>query len=109
LYEGIVETDGWFGPLITNVRITKTDIPVDFRADFPLVQVQPLLRHVYDDATLNDYELVPDLTGLRPENWDDYYDTVVRPNVQLNRPRGQYAAAARKRRAREEQEKEIGS
>ena len=34
----------------------------------------------------------------RPEDWDDFYDTVVRPNVQEDRPRGQYAAAARKRR-----------
>ena len=108
LYEGIVETDRWFGPLITNMRITKTNTPVEFHADFPLLQIQPVPREAYDDATLNDYELVPDLAGLRPEDWDDYYDTVVRPNVQENRPRGQYAAAARKRRAREDQEKETG-
>ncbi len=101
LFEGIVETDRWFGPLITNLRLTKTNVPIDFRADFPLLQVQPIPRQAYDDATLNDYELVPDLDSLRPEDWDDYYDTVVRPNVQENRPRGQYAAAARKRRARE--------
>ena len=43
-----------------------------------------------------------DVTGFRPEDWDDYYDTVVRPHVQEHRPRGQYAAAARKRRAAEE-------
>lgn len=101
LFEGIVETDRWFGPLITNLRLARTDTPIDFRADVPLLQIQPLPRHVYDDATLNDYELVPDLAALRPEDWDDYYDTVVRPNVQENRPRGQYAAAARKRRAQE--------
>jgi len=39
LFEGIIETDRWFGPLITNMRLTKTDVPIDFRADFPLVQV----------------------------------------------------------------------
>ena len=102
LFEGIVETDRWFGPLIINLRLTKTDTPIEFRADFPLLQIQPLPRHVYDDATLNNYELVPDLAGLRPEDWDAYYDTVVRPNTQENRPRGQYAAAARKRRGRED-------
>ena len=101
LFEGIVETDRWFGPLIINLRLTRTDTPIDFRDDFPLLQIQPLPRAAYDDATLNDYELVPDLHGLRPEDWDAYYDTVVRPNSQENRPRGQYAAAARKRRARE--------
>ena len=104
LFEGIIETDRWFGPLITNMRLTKTDVPIDFRADFPLLQVQPLPRHAYDDATLNNYELVPDLRQLTPEDWDAYYDTVVRPHVQETRPRGQYAAAARKRRASEDSE-----
>jgi len=101
LFEGIIETDRWFGPLITNMRLTKTDVPIEFRPDYPLLQVQPLPRHVYDEATLNNYELVPELGQLSPEDWDDYYDTVVRPHVQEARPRGQYAAAARKRRAAE--------
>ena len=102
LFEGIIETDRWFGPLVTNIRLTKTNTPIEFNPDYPLLQVQPLPRHVYDDATLNDYELVPELRQLSPEDWDDYYDTVVRPHVQEVRPRGQYAAAARKRRAEEE-------
>jgi len=100
-FEGIVETDHWFGPLITNIRITKTDVPVDFRPDYPLLQVQPIPRYVYEDSTLNNYEIVPELNQLTPEDWDDYYDTVVQPHVQEVRPRGQYAAAARKRRAAE--------
>ena len=100
-FEGIIETDHWFGPLITNIRLTKTDVPIDFYADFPMLQVQPIPRQAYDEATLNNYELVPDLKQLTPEDWDDYYDTVVRPHVQEARPRGQYAAAARKRRAAE--------
>ena len=48
-FEGIIETDRWFGPLITNLRLTKTDVPIDFRADFPLLQVQPLPRDAYDE------------------------------------------------------------
>ncbi len=64
LFEGIIETDRWFGPLITNMRLTKTDVPIDFRADFPLLQVQPLPRQAYEDTTLNNYELVPDLKQL---------------------------------------------
>ena len=102
MYEGIIETDRWFGPLITNMRLAKTDVPIDFRADFPLLQVQPIPRHAYDDATLNNYELVPDLKQLAPEDWDDYYDTVVRPHVQEVRPRGQYTPRRREgRRASE--------
>ncbi len=98
LYEGVIETDRWFGPLITNLRLTKTNMPIEFHADFPLLQVQPLPREALDDRALNNYEIVPDVQGLRPEDWDDFYDTVVRPNVMVNRPRGMYAAAARKRR-----------
>jgi hypothetical protein len=29
MFKGIIETDNWFGPLFTNVRIIKTDIPID--------------------------------------------------------------------------------
>jgi hypothetical protein len=97
-FEGIIESDHWFGPLITNMRLTKTDRPIDFRADYPLLQVQPIPRSVYDESLLNDYSLVPDVGSLRPAEWDMYYQTVVRPHVQEHRPRGQYAAAARKRR-----------
>jgi Family of unknown function (DUF6065) len=100
-FEGIIETDRWFGPLIANIRLTKTDVPIDFKPDYPLFQAQPIPRQAYDEATLNNYELVPDLNQFTPTDWDDYYDTVVRPHVQDERPRGQYAAAARKRRAGE--------
>ena len=99
LFEGIIETDRWFGPLITTMRLTKTDVPIDFRPDFPLLQVLPLPRNSYAEDTLSNYALVPDLTQLTAGDWDDYYDTVVRPQVQEVRPRGQYAAAARKRQA----------
>jgi hypothetical protein len=98
LFEGIIETDRWFGPLFTNFRMTKTDQPITFRTEQPLFQAQPIPRDVYADATLNDYELVPELAQLGPEDWDAYYDTVVRPNVREDRPRGQYAAEARRRR-----------
>jgi len=40
LYEGIVETDRWFGPLFTNLRLIKTDVPIHFSTETPLVQVQ---------------------------------------------------------------------
>jgi hypothetical protein len=54
-----------------------------------------------EEAGQNDYELVGDIAQLQPEDWDDFYDTVVRPNVAVQRPRGHYAAAARKRRKSE--------
>lgn len=102
LYEGIIETDRWFGPLFAALRLTRTHQPVDFSSEYPLFQVQPIPREAYSDAVLNDYELVPELHQLSGEDWDDYYQTVVRPNVAEKRPRGSYAALARKRRAGDE-------
>lgn len=100
--EGIIETDQWFGPLITNFRLTRTDIPVEFAADFPFVQVQALPRIALDEPAQNGFVVTEGLPSFAAEDWDDYYDTVVRPHVQEHRPRGQYAAAARKRRKGED-------
>jgi hypothetical protein len=97
LYEGIVETDRWFGPLFTNLRLTRTDVPVRFRADMPLLQVQPLPRAVYADATLDAVAVVGDLDGFGAADWSDYHRTIVRPNEQPDRALGQYAVAARRR------------
>lgn len=102
IFEGIIETDRWFGPLITNFRINRTDIPIEFRADHPMFQVQPLPREILGESMQNDYELVPDITFFTERDWDDYYNTVVRPHVADKRPRGQYASAARKRRKTED-------
>jgi len=102
VFEGVVETDRWFGPLFSAVQLTRTNTPIEFRADYPLFQVQPIPREALDDRNLNDYELVPELSQLSPADWDEYYDTVVRPNIADKRPRGQYAKDTRKRRASEE-------
>jgi len=96
-YEGIIETDRWFGPLLTNIRLTRTNVPVDFDPDFPLLQVQPVHRSVYG-AMLDDFENVPDLTCLGPEEWEAFRSTVVAPNVDPNRRLGKYAATTRRRR-----------
>jgi hypothetical protein len=98
MYEGIVETDRWFGPLFVNLRLTRTDTPVRIRADFPLLQVQPLPRSVLADDTLNAMTVVAKPSGLQGADWDAYYETVVRPNDDPDRPLGQYAVAARRRR-----------
>ena len=34
LYEGIVETDRWFGPLFTNMRLARTDGPIEISRDY---------------------------------------------------------------------------
>lgn len=98
LYEGIVATDAWFGPLFTNLRFTRTHVPVRLRADFPLVQVQPVQRIAYDNATLSSMSIVDGMDGLGRSDWDDYHATIVEPNQRPDRPHGGYAVGTRKRR-----------
>lgn len=98
LYEGIIETDRWFGPLFTNIRLTKTDVQVRLEPDYPLLQAVPLPRSLYSDETMQSVRIVPALADLTEDDWADYEDTVVRPNVDPNRPRGAYATRTRKRR-----------
>jgi hypothetical protein len=96
-YEGVVETDRWFGPLFTNIRLTRTNAPVEFDAEFPFLQVQPVHRSVYGDA-LNQFEVVADLEHFGAHEWEDFRATVVAPNVDPHRQRGQYAAVSRRQR-----------
>jgi hypothetical protein len=98
LYEGIVETDCWFGPLFTNLRLTRTHQPVRLRPDFPLLQVQPLPREAYAEETLSATHVVPDMTEMTSRDWEAYRATIVAPNENGDRPFGGYAIAARKRR-----------
>jgi hypothetical protein len=98
VYEGLVETDRWFGPLITNLRLTQTNKPVRFRADFPLIQVQPVPRIAYAEQTLNATAFVPDMASMGDREWRGYEETIAIPCENPDRPFGAYAVAVRKRR-----------
>ena len=98
LYEGIVETDRWFGPLFTNLRLTRTHSAIRLKRDFPFAQLQPLPRAAYAEQTLEAFDVVPRMADFDPADWDDYVRTIVRPNDDPDRPPGGYAVAARRRR-----------
>ena len=98
MMEGIIETDNWFGPLFDNLRILKTDVPVEFRSDVPFLQVQPVRKEHYAERFLQNFT-VKDLGQLSDENWDAFRRTVVVPNSEPDRKRGQYAVTVRKQAA----------
>ena len=98
LYEGIVETDRWFGPLFTNIRLVKTDVPVNLSTETPLVQVQPLHRNAYADDVCNKFDVVTELAAFSDDAWSRYEQTIVKPNLDPERPVGAYATAVRRRR-----------
>lgn len=97
-YEGIVETDRWFGPLFTNIRLTQTHRPVKLSAALPLLQVQPLPHMAYADAVLNNPATVQEMSQISDDVWAAYRDTIVIPSEDPDRPLGAYAISARKRR-----------
>jgi hypothetical protein len=98
MLEGIIETDEWFGPLFDNIRILKTDVPIQFRSDTPFLQVQPVRKEVYADKLLQNFS-VKNLDELSTDDWQAFHRTVVTPNITPERKHGQYAVAARKRAA----------
>ena len=91
-YEGILETDTWFGPLFTSIRLTRSNAPVEFHVRYPLFQVQPLLRQSYADPG---YEVLGS-TDLKPEDWQRF-EATMRPNTDQSRRLGHYAVDTRKR------------
>ncbi len=97
-YEGLIETDHWFGPLFTNLRLTRTDHPVSFRAAVPFLQVQPVPQVAYADGPLNTPALVEGLEAWSERDWEDYRTTIVLPNNDPAQHAGRYAAEARRRR-----------
>jgi len=97
-YEGIVETDVWFGPLFINIRITRTNYPIRISTDLPLFQAQPLPRVAYNSKTMNSLSCFCSLESLTVKDWRDYYNTLVVPNKDPDRGQGGYAVAARRRR-----------
>jgi len=97
-FEGVIETDKWFGPLFINVRLTKTDTPILLHAELPLLQVTPILRAHYADSLLNNVAIANEPSDWTDHDWAQFHDTVVRPHTMDHRPAGLYATSARRRR-----------
>lgn len=96
-YEGVIETDRWFGPLLTNLRILKTDVAVNFTTELPIFQVQVIPRAALDEDAQNNFAVVDAAQNFTGREWDAYRETVVGPCTDPDRPRGAYATAVRKR------------
>lgn len=95
-WEGVVETDIWFGPLFNNFRITKTDTPVILRANTPFLQVQPIPQIAYRDEHLGDFEC-REAESLSETDWSRL-SKVLLPNPDWEARQGEYAVTVRKRR-----------
>ncbi len=95
-WEGIVETDIWFGPLFTNFRLTRTSLPVHIRAQAPFLQVQPIPQLAYRDEVLESF-VCSEASELTSSDWDRL-GNVLLPHPDQKIRQGSYAVMVRKRR-----------
>ncbi len=95
-YEGIIETDKWFGPLFINLRLTKTDIPITFDAGYPLMQVQPLQQSTYAEEVFESVDTVDGIAKFSPDDWESYRQTIAKPGLGFEREKGFYAKMIRR-------------
>jgi hypothetical protein len=95
-WEGIVETDIWTGPLFSNFRITKTDVPVHIRAYAPFLQVQPVPQLAYREEILSQFDCRP-VNEMSEEDWGRLGEVLL-PDPDQEARQGRYAVTVRKRR-----------
>jgi hypothetical protein len=89
----LIETGGdWFGPLFTNIRLTRSNMRVDFHMTQPLFQVQLVPRQSYQKPP---FEL-REFDDLRKPDWRRF-EATMKPNANHMRCPGHYAVATRKR------------
>lgn len=105
IFEGIIETDHWFGPLFINAKLLRTDYPIVLDTEFPLFQVQPIPRIAHAPQTLQSAQYVEAPLDFPAEGWRRYHDTLLASRRITARTAGSYAATVRKR-AREAAEPE---
>jgi hypothetical protein len=97
MFEGIIQTDAWFGPLFNNIRLIKTNVPISFRTDLPFLQIQPVKKEFCSDKFLGDFQVVNSISEVPNSDWQKYFDTIVSPRTAHSKP-GQYAVKVRKGR-----------
>lgn len=75
----------------TNIRLTRTNSPVEFHARYPLFQVQPLLRQCYSEPS---FEVVG-LSEMSAADWQNF-EATMKPNTDQMRRLGHYAVGTRR-------------
>jgi hypothetical protein len=98
LFEGIVETDRWHGPLFTNVRLTKTHSAIRFHRHLPLLQAVPVPQCAYAPPKDGQVEFADRPGAALQADWAGYIDAVIPSGRGGNQRPGSYAVAARRAR-----------
>ncbi|MEW6271817.1 MAG: DUF6065 family protein [Thermodesulfobacteriota bacterium] len=96
--DGIIETDWWLGPIVTPIRIRKTDEPIRFRTSEPLYQVQPVPQEAYAEASLASFDVVRGVEALGDAEWQGLHEALtLRHHGGDDERAGAYKREARRR------------
>lgn len=96
--EGIIETDWWMGPLLTNFQFVKTDDPVRFERTRPWLQVVEVPRQLHVPRPDARPEVIAQ-SAMPEAAWAKFMATSDRRN---SGRRGTYRIASRRRAAADE-------
>ncbi|HLZ69106.1 MAG TPA: DUF6065 family protein [Dehalococcoidia bacterium] len=97
--EGIIETDWWFGPVASNLRLRKTDTPICFRRAQPLYQLQPLPKAAYAEENLGSGSVCEGFAALSEADWSAYTRSILPRNTPGARPGWYRSEVHRRQRA----------
>lgn len=95
--EGVIETDWWCGPMITPVRILKTDVAVTFRRSSPYCQLKPLLKECYSSDFQESFQAPIVAEEFDEQEWILLSESIAPRNNDCAR-RGSYRKEATRRR-----------
>ena len=93
--DGIIETDWWIGPLLSVMRITKSDVSIEFRTSRPFAQLQLVRREAYCPTTMNAVKNHAGLESWPTDVWQGFTKTLSKMSV--NRRPGAYKRQVRSR------------
>lgn len=91
--EGIIETDWWFGPLITPVRILKTDVPLAFRRKSPYCQLKPIKTECFRSDIFSRARNETVAEGFDADRWANFAQALKARN-EAHAKRGSYRKEA---------------
>lgn len=77
LFEGVIETDKWFGPLFTPIRLLKTDTIIHISSSIPFMQIQVVPSAAFARDISQDAILYMGVEKLQSEHWESYEQSVV--------------------------------
>lgn len=97
--EGVIQTDWWFGPLVTQIRFLATDRAIHLRRTQPMFQVIPVPAATTELAPALSTAFRRGLSEFGSGEWSSYERSMARRNDPTVRP-GSYQREVHDRRRR---------